>query len=63
MQDFQQRESDSGYDRCLPRDTASIDARTQLGLTEIFPLLAYFLIPVSISVCAAVAQLQTNRNM
>lgn len=35
MQDFQWCESDSGYDRCLPRDMASIDVHTQLRLTVI----------------------------
>lgn len=44
MQDFQWYESDSGYYRCLPRDMVSIDAHTQLGLTEIFLLLVHFLL-------------------
>lgn len=63
MQDFQWCESDSGYDRCLPQDMASIDAHTWLGLTEIFFSAGLFS-RVSFCHCAVVAQLQrTDRSI
>lgn len=46
MPDFQWHESDSGCDRCLPRDIVTIDARPQLGRAMILLPPDYFLLLV-----------------